>query len=65
MLDDVPTQSEDPMLQRRTNYLEHEDAALRSLPPVQKQFLLIGPENRRRVMSWLKQFASSLDLKIN
>jgi hypothetical protein len=65
MLDDAPDQSEEPMLQRGSNYFEHQDPALRSLPPVQKQFLLIGADNRRKVMSWLQQFASSLDLKIN
>jgi len=63
MLDDVPVQAEPPQLLRRTNFLEHEDAALRALPPVQKQFLLIGPENRRRVMEWLRQVAGALDLK--
>ena len=63
MLDDVPVHAEPPQLLRRTNYLEHEDAALRALPPVQKQFLLIGPENRRRVMEWLRQVAATLELK--
>jgi len=64
MLDDVPTLADDPQLLRRTNYFEHEDPALRALPPVQKQFLLIGPDNRRKVIGWLKEFASKLDLKI-
>jgi hypothetical protein len=62
MLDDVPAQPENPLLLRRTNYLEHEDATLRALPAVQKQFLLIGPDNRRRVMEWLRQVAGTLEL---
>ena len=65
MLDDAPAQAEPPQLLRRTNYLEHEDAALRALPPVQKQFLLIGPDNRRRVMAWLHQVAGKLELRTN
>ena len=63
MLDDVPAQADDAQLLRRTNFLEHEDAALRALPPVQKQFLLIGPDNRRRVMDWLRQVADRLEIK--
>jgi hypothetical protein len=31
---------------------------------VQKQFLLIGPENRRKILDWLGRFAGALDLKI-
>jgi hypothetical protein len=64
MLDDTPTLKEDPQLLRRSNYFEHENPALRSIPPVQKQFLLIGPDNRRKVMAWLRQFAASLELKV-
>lgn len=64
-LDDVPDPAEDPLLIRRTNYLEHDDLGLRALAPVQKQFLLIGPENRRKVMGWLRQFATNLDLKVD
>jgi hypothetical protein len=63
MLEDVPAQETDPQLLRRTNYLEHEDPELRALPPVQKQFLLIGPDNRRRVIDWLKQVAGKLELE--
>jgi hypothetical protein len=62
-LGDVPAPTQDPQLLRRTNYLEYEDPALRALPAVQKQFLLIGPENRRRVMDWLRQVAEKLELK--
>ena len=63
-LEDTPAQPEDPMLIRRTNFLEHDDLTLRALPPVQKQFLLIGPENRRKVLAWLRQVADNLDLKV-
>lgn len=64
MLDDTPDVNADPVLERRTGYFEHEDEALRGLPPVQKQFLLIGPENRRKAMAWLKAFADTLDLDV-
>lgn len=63
MLDDVPTNTETPQLLRRTNYVEYEDPALKALPAVQKQFLLIGPENRRRVLDWLHQVSEKLELK--
>jgi hypothetical protein len=29
---------------------------------VQKQFLLIGPANRQRVMAWLRRVTTRLDL---
>jgi hypothetical protein len=64
MLNDTPPLAADPDLLRRPGYYEHTDATLRSLPPVQKQFLLIGPENREKILAWLKRFATSLDLKI-
>jgi hypothetical protein len=63
-LDDTPQLKADPNLIRRTNYFEHDDAALKALLPVQKQLLLVGPDNRRRIMQWLKQLAANLDLKI-
>ena len=63
-LDDTPPLRADPTLLRRTNYFEHEDTALKSLLPVQKQLLLVGPDNRRQIMQWLKQLAANLDLKI-
>jgi hypothetical protein len=52
-------------LVRRTNYLDYEDASLRALTPVQKQFILLGPEHRRAVLDWLRQFAAALDLPLN
>jgi DUF3014 family protein len=63
-LDDTPQLRADPTLLRRTNYFEHEDEKLKSLLPVQKQLLLVGPDNRRKIMQWLKQLATNLDLKI-
>jgi hypothetical protein len=53
---------EPPRLLRRPNYYEYEDPTLRAMVPVQKQFRLIGPDNRRQVMAWLRQFAAALDL---
>jgi hypothetical protein len=63
-LDDTPQLRADPTLIRRASYFEHEDAALKSLLPVQKQLLLVGPDNRRKIMQWLKQLAANLELKI-
>jgi hypothetical protein len=63
-LADTPDRTDAPVLVRKTNYLEFDDPELRALPPVQKQFLLIGPENRQRVMAWLRQVAANLDLKV-
>jgi hypothetical protein len=63
-LDETPHLAADPNLLRRPSYLEHEDPKLRALLPVQKQLLLVGPDNRRRIMQWLKQLAANLDLKI-
>ena len=64
MLADTPTVNADPVLIRRPGYYEHTDSALRSLPPVQKQFILIGTENRQKVLGWLRRLATALDLKI-
>jgi len=64
MLNETPAIAGDPILQRRTGYFEHDEETLRELPPVQKQFLLVGPENRRKVLAWFKQFAGALDLKV-
>jgi hypothetical protein len=64
-LDATPTPAGDPVLNERPSYFEHEDPALRSLLPVQKQLLLIGPAHRQRVMAWLKQVAANLDLKVD
>jgi len=64
MLQDTPAVTTDPELFRRPGYYEHADATLRSLPPVQKQFILIGTENRQKILGWLKRLANTLDLKI-
>ncbi len=64
MLAGTPEPASDPLLLRRPGYFEHDDATLRSLRPVQKQFLLIGPENRRRVLNWLRQVTTQLDLTV-
>jgi hypothetical protein len=64
LLCDTPALTADPVLMTRPNYFEHEDAALRSLRPVQKQLLLIGPAHQRDVTGWLRRFAAALDLKI-
>ena len=61
---DTPAVSGDPELVRRPGYYEHVDPALRAVPPVQKQFLLAGPDNRQKILAWLKRFANALDLKI-
>jgi hypothetical protein len=65
VLDATPNVAGDPVLVERPHYFEHEDPALRSLLPVQKQLLLVGPAHRRRLMAWLKDLAANLDLKID
>jgi hypothetical protein len=65
MLNATPELSDDPVLLARPAYFEHEDAALRALPPVQKQLLLTGPNHRRDVLTWLRRFATTLDLEID
>jgi hypothetical protein len=65
MLMSTPVPAADPVLLARPAYFEHDSAALRSLPPVQKQFLLTGPEHRQQIQGWLRRFAESLDLKVD
>jgi hypothetical protein len=65
MLNATPSVTADLELLRRPGYYEYADPALKSLPPVQKQFLLIGPENRQKILAWLKRFATVLDLKVS
>jgi hypothetical protein len=65
VLSATPVVVSDPELLKRPSYFEHTDPALRSLQPVQKELLLIGPVNRQRVMSWLKRVAAALELKIS
>jgi hypothetical protein len=36
---------------------------LTGLQPVQKQLMLMGPQNRARVMDWVQQFAAALEIK--
>lgn len=62
MLRETPTPAGPPTLLRRRGYLEFEDPGLRALQPVQKQFLLMGPEKRQRILSWLDEVARNLDL---
>jgi hypothetical protein len=59
----TPALENEPVLLRRPGYLEHENPDLRALRPVQKQFLLIGPENRAAVLAWLRRLAANLDLR--
>lgn len=63
-LAETPELQADPLLNRRPGYFEHDDAALRALKPVQKQLILVGPENRVRLMTWLREFATALDLTL-
>ena len=65
MLVETPEAPADLVLQERPAYFEHDDPALRSLRPVQKQLLLTGPEHRRQVITWLRRFAATLALKID
>jgi hypothetical protein len=65
MLLATPTPSGDLELLRRPTYFEHTDPALLALRPVQKEFLLLGPDNRRKVATWMRAFASALELKLD
>jgi hypothetical protein len=65
MLLATPDAPADEELLRRPSYFEHADPQLRALRPVQKQYLLIGPDNRHRINDWLRAFAADLDLKIS
>lgn len=60
----TPEVTTDPVLLKRPGYYEHEDATLRALRPVQKQFLLMGPANRTVILRWLRDLAKALDLEI-
>jgi len=64
MLNATPEVTGDLVLLRREGYFEHDNPALRSLPPVQKQLILLGPNHRRRVLSWLQQVAAALELNV-
>jgi hypothetical protein len=64
VLNATPEVTGDLLLLRREGYFEHDSAALRSLPPVQKQLILLGPNHRRSVLAWLQRFAAALELKI-
>jgi Protein of unknown function (DUF3014) len=61
---EAPDPSAAPVLLQRPGYFEHDDPALRALQPVQKQLLLLGPQNRRAIVQWLHEFARALDIKI-
>jgi hypothetical protein len=60
----TPEPTTEPVLLRRPGFFEHTDSQLRGLRPAQKQLLLLGPEYRGRVLAWLRQLASALDLTI-
>jgi hypothetical protein len=64
VLRETPEPQADPVLLQRQGYFEFEDETLRRLRPVQKQLILLGPDNRRRVMGWLSELTKSLDLKL-
>jgi hypothetical protein len=64
MLLATPEPADEPLLLKRSGFYEHSDATLRALKPVQKQFLLLGPERRARVRAWLTDLAAALDLKL-
>jgi hypothetical protein len=62
MLKDTPTPAVPPELLHRPGYFDYEDPALRALKPVQKQLLLLGPDNRRQLIAWLDEFVRALGL---
>jgi len=65
-LGETPLLDQDPVLvMKQPGFYEHENQTLRTLLPVQKEFLLMGPENRRKIMGWLKDVAAILTLKVD
>jgi len=62
MLRATPEPGDEPRLAPHEGSIDYVDADLRALRPVQKQFLMIGPERRARVRAWLEAFAKALDL---
>ena len=63
-LTETPRPAAPPVLVAKPGYFEHDDPALKALLPVQRQLLLIGPDNQRQVLGWLKRLATALELKI-
>lgn len=63
VLRSTPEPSSPPVVVRRKGYFEYEDPSLQALRPVQKQLLLLGPENRRRLMAWIDAFLRELGLE--
>lgn len=61
-LKETPMPEIAPELVRRPGYFDYEDPAFKALKPVQKQLLLLGPDNRRQIMTWLDQFVQALGL---
>lgn len=61
----TPEPAQEPVLLRRAGFFEHADPTLRMLKPVQKEFLLLGPDRRRRVREWLSAFAATLELNVS
>ena len=62
LLKETPDPPVSPDLVRRPGYFDYQDPALRGLKPVQKQLLLLGPDNRRAVLAWLDAFVRALGL---
>jgi hypothetical protein len=58
-------EAEPTLIRKQPGFYEYEDQTMRALLPVQKQFLLMGPDNRRRVLAWLRELANDLDLKLD
>ena len=63
VLDGTPKPPRDFVLLRREANFEHADGALQALAPVQKQLHLTGPTNRDRILGWLHQFGTALDIR--
>jgi hypothetical protein len=63
-LNETPRLTAAPALLVKPGYFEHDDPALKALLPVQRQFLLVGSDNMKQTLAWLRRLASSLELKI-
>ena len=60
----TPVPDEPPTLVNRQGIFEYADPRFEALKPVQKQFLLLGPDNQRQMLTWLDRLATSLDLSL-
>lgn len=60
----TPTPNRPPALERGVASFSYVNPDLEALPPAQKAFLRMGPENMRRIKTQLQAFADALDMNV-